>query len=309
MTGLSCEVLKNLVLAGVRASVCDNRPYPDAIIETPSFFIPRPKSTGDKDDESSESNNKRQKISQTVAEAMQQPIEELNPLLGTCEILNENVENLSNDVLGTYDIIIASRISITEALRITAALHNSTKKGKFFMVDSFGMAGVCCLDLGKDHTYRDDIGKTLMPIQTLEPYITLQDVFETKLQDTVNRFHKVPPPTWVKYRCILEYVNQKNVWPSSETANDFVNVITEWIKESSPSMLDVPDSIFQNTTALQDIANLATSEVAPVCAVLGGLVSNEVIKAISGKGSPSNNTILFDGLACKAWSFLVQKRP
>jgi hypothetical protein len=35
---------------------------------------------------------------------------------------------------------------------------------------------------------------------------------------------------------------------------------------------------------------VSTSEVAPVCAVLGGIIGNEVIKAISVKGEPANNT-------------------
>jgi ubiquitin-like 1-activating enzyme E1 A len=29
---------------------------------------------------------------------------------------------------------------------------------------------------------------------------------------------------------------------------------------------------------------------------MGGVVGNEVIKAISGKGEPAHNTLLFDGL-------------
>eukprot|EP00529_Nitzschia_sp_RCC80_P038751 CAMPEP_0113442912 /NCGR_PEP_ID=MMETSP0014_2-20120614/1860_1 /TAXON_ID=2857 /ORGANISM="Nitzschia sp." /LENGTH=62 /DNA_ID=CAMNT_0000333837 /DNA_START=1 /DNA_END=189 /DNA_ORIENTATION=+ /assembly_acc=CAM_ASM_000159 len=48
------------------------------------------------------------------------------------------------------------------------------------------------------------------------------------------------------------------------------------------------------------------AQVAPVCAVLGGSLGNEIIKVVSGKGEPANNTLLFDGEACKMWSFMVK---
>jgi ubiquitin-like 1-activating enzyme E1 A len=50
------------------------------------------------------------------------------------------------------------------------------------------------------------------------------------------------------------------------------------------------------------------AQLAPVCAILGGILGNEIIKVISGKAEPANNTILFDGKTCKAWTFLVQPK-
>jgi ubiquitin-like 1-activating enzyme E1 A len=51
---------------------------------------------------------------------------------------------------------------------------------------------------------------------------------------------------------------------------------------------------------------VATAEIAPVCSVLGGLVGNEIIKTLTGKGEPANNTLLFDGTSCKAYTFLIK---
>ena len=59
---------------------------------------------------------------------------------------------------------------------------------------------------------------------------------------------------------------------------------------------------------LEDLVTAGMAQVAPVCAVLGGMVGNEVIKIISGKGEPANNTLLFDGGSCKAWTFLVKAK-
>ena len=39
LTGVTCEMIKNLVLAGVAAVIWDNRPYPAAVREVPSSFL------------------------------------------------------------------------------------------------------------------------------------------------------------------------------------------------------------------------------------------------------------------------------
>ena len=44
------------------------------------------------------------------------------------------------------------------------------------------------------------------------------------------------------------------------------------------------------------VARHAQAEMAPVCAVVGGVVASEVIKIISGKGAPINNAFFFDAL-------------
>lgn len=309
MTGLSSEILKNLVLAGVKAVICDNRPFPAAALRTPSLFLPQREEVDSiADNDTPKNAKKKQKFFNTVAEAMQQSIEDLNPLLGECEILPLDVDEISDNVLAEFDIVVASRVSMGQAVRITEALKKSKKKGKFFMGDCFGLYGVCCIDLGSEHTYRDDIGKNLLPPKVIDPYVSLHDIFQVALTDAVNRFHKSPPPAWVRYRLILEYVERSKSWPSISDKSGFSSTVMDWIMSTCPSLLDAKDSIINDPNALENLAALSTSEVAPVCAVLGGVISNEVIKAISGKGCPSNNTILFDGLECKTWSFLVQKK-
>ena len=39
LSGVSCEMLKNLILAGVAAVICDGRAYPEAVRELPSSFF------------------------------------------------------------------------------------------------------------------------------------------------------------------------------------------------------------------------------------------------------------------------------
>jgi ubiquitin-like 1-activating enzyme E1 A len=300
VTGVSSEVLKNLVLAGIRATLCDNRTYPEAVMDTPSFFL----SAQDRIacTSTAEPTAKKPKHAGTVAEAVQTGVEELNPLLGACDIVSTPVSELTSEFLSQFSIVVASRISMSDAIRISKA--TTAAGGKFYMADCFGLYGAAAFDLGEKHTYRPEKGKELMDPKILEPYVPLETVFKTVLADATNRFHKTPPPAWIRYRSILEYVEQTKSWPSEENATDFVKVVRGWIEENSPSLLE---NELLSESALEDLAKVSTSEVAPVCAVLGGIIGNEVIKAISVKGEPANNTLLFDGLSSKMWTFFIGK--
>lgn len=44
----------------------------------------------------------------------------------------------------------------------------------------------------------------------------------------------------------------------------------------------------------EDIFDMIFDQVVPVCAVLGGVIAQEVIKAVSHKEVPINNVFLFD---------------
>ena len=60
MSGISSEIMKNLILAGIRGAIADGRSYPDAVSETPSSFLPPHERLVEKK-ESDEPEAKRQK--------------------------------------------------------------------------------------------------------------------------------------------------------------------------------------------------------------------------------------------------------
>lgn len=314
VTGVSSEILKNLVLAGIRATICDTRPFPAAVADTPSFLLPpsatATSSTNTKDDnndngaESSEEPATKKTKYETVGQALKPVVEDLNLLLGDCEIIHEPLsELLLSDRLKEYPIVIASRISPTDAASLAKIV--TAAGNKFLAADCFGMYGGSMMDLG-DHSFRPEVGKKLLDPKPLTPHFSLEDMLKVPLQDAVNRFHKQhPPPVWMKYRCILEYCHMTKEWPTADVADDFSKQIRAWILSTSPKLAD--HEILQED-ALKALAKLALAEFAPICSVLGGILGNEVIKAISGKGEPANNTVLFDGETCKAWTFLVRPK-
>lgn len=290
LTGVSSEVLKNLVLAGVRPVLCDARPYPDAILDTPSFFLPK-------------DTPKKIKYS-SVAHAMQAAVEELNPLLGTCEIMDATVDKITDEMLSEFSMVIASQVAKEDAVRLAKA--TTAAGGSFYLVDCFGWNGAAVVDLGVDHLYREEINKKLSDLKKLETYLPIEEVWKVPIGDvTMKRVDKTPPAVWIQYRAILEYQARTKSWPSKMNADDFVKVIQEWIAEEAPHLKDL-DTLQEG--ALKKLASVATAEMTPICAVLGGVLGNEVIKAISGKGEPANNVVLFDGFEGKCRNVLVQRK-
>jgi ubiquitin-like 1-activating enzyme E1 A len=336
VTGVSSEILKNLVLAGIRATLFDPRPYHPTTASqqqySPSFLLASQKKDAcvlhvQQQQVQQEAENgeppaskkmKTKKLPKTVAEAVQPVVEDLNPLLGACPILlqaltlDELIANAS-EIVSQFRIVVASRLAPSQAVALAQAC---TAAGNgFFLVDTFGMDAACIMDLGQRYTFRPELGKQLLDPKPLVPYISTHDILNhVPLHQAINRFHKQQPPTaWMRYRAILHYMEQdeNKAWPCAQKANHFCNVIHDWIESESPSLLKNgnEDDVF-GQEALQTLCRVADDmEIAPVCSVMGGVVGNEVIKAISGKGQPANNTLLLDGDTCKVWSFLVQPPP
>lgn len=72
-------------------------------------------------------------------------------------------------------------------------------------------------------------------------------------------------------------------------------------KEDIASLQEIKNEIFElyqvdvGKSKLDDsIFDLVFDQVVPVCAVLGGVIAQEVIKAVSHKEVPINNVFLFD---------------
>lgn len=209
---------------------------------------------------------------------------------------------LDEAFLSSYDMVIASRLPMSEASRISKA--TLAGGGKFYLVDCFGWNGACVMDLGDKHVYRAEVGKALSDEKTLESHIALEHVWDIPLQDLTSRVDKKHPPlVWLEYRANLEYVKVTGEWPSKENADKYVQVVQDWISNStSPEYKELE---FCKKENLIKWASVATAEVSPVCAILGGILGNEVIKAISSKGEPANNALILEGATGKCRNVLL----
>uniref|UniRef100_A0A1S4CE90 Uncharacterized protein n=1 Tax=Nicotiana tabacum TaxID=4097 RepID=A0A1S4CE90_TOBAC len=80
--------------------------------------------------------------------------------------------------------------------------------------------------------------------------------------------------------------------PGETSADDLPNVQKlrkELCEAHCLNESQIPDSLLQRLIA-------SRSEFPPVCAIIGGILGQEVIKAISGKGDPLKNFFFFDAM-------------
>ena len=280
-TGVSMEILKNLVLAGVQPAILDGRSYPNAVERTPSSFFPVEERLGE-----------NRPVGLTVARAIQKHVYELNPLLKECEINEESdLANVPDEFFAKFDVVICSTkvAGVEQANRIATA---TTKAGgSFFTADTFGMTGVAVIDLGVGHKYRREIGKDKLSDWETYDFPSLKDVHMKRLNEISDRWRKSVPVPWAFYRTFINYAQENgNEWPSREKDDAFVASSKQLLTKEGMSPDYLGDDIL-----LKSFAAIADAEIAPVCAVLGGVIGQEVIKALSGKGEPAKNTLLFDG--------------
>jgi len=280
ITGVSSEVLKNLVLAGVRAAICDGRPYPSSLSRTPTSFLP----PWERNCHGVEGNGT------AVAQAMKPQVEELNPLLGECEVCDTPVDDLSLEYLSKFNIVVASDMGLDQAAKLSEKTVNVG--GKFFFVHCFGLFGCAMVDLGVGHKFRREVGKDkLSEVEQLFPHTPLNKMVRLKLCNVKDRWHKDgPPKVWAAFKSIAKYRDEHGNWPSNLSKSEYVLHTRQFLEKEG-----MGSEYLGNDLELKQYAAVAGEEIVPVCAVLGGVLGNEIVKSLSGKGKPANNLLLFDG--------------
>eukprot|EP00985_Skeletonema_marinoi_P031265 scaffold37363_cov73-Skeletonema_marinoi.AAC.1 len=127
----------------------------------------------------------------------------------------------------------------------------------------------------------------------------MADMMSVPLEGATGRWDKSVPRILVLHRLLMDY------W-SLVDKPEFVKFAQDWLAinklSSSALSSDVQDC------SLETLGEIAQHpEVSPVCAVLGGILGNEVIKSLTGKGGPANNVMMFSGFDGGCRSFLLKK--
>ena len=347
LSGVTCEMLKNLILAGVPAVICDGRAYPEAVREVPSSFfvaeemeniVMNGQTNANDDDEgvvttenANEPMAKKAKVMKmTVADAVMPKIDELNPLLhGRNSIEERDLMSLPRSYFAEFDAIVASRLTVEEVKFISSCLcesgqntaaevsgdakeekvEDSGRNTLFIVADTFGLDGCAHLDFGKNHTFRREVGKDkLSDISKVDPYVSMQDMFTMPLSEVkTGRWDKVIPRGLLLQRLLMDYWGQQRTTEEQKEvdadSHRFVDFATNWFSVNNLSNNDESAANHLNLSQLAPIA--AHPEISPVSATLGGLLGNEVIKALAGRGEPANNVLLFDGVDGGCRSFVM----
>eukprot|EP00761_Pharyngomonas_kirbyi_P001504 gb/GECH01001508.1/.p1 GENE.gb/GECH01001508.1/~~gb/GECH01001508.1/.p1 ORF type:complete len:343 (+),score=89.38 gb/GECH01001508.1/:1-1029(+) len=268
LTGISAEVCKNIVLAGVgNIHVIDPQDVTSEHLSTAGFLL----------------NEKH--IGFNKAKSCQTALQELNPLVQV-SCIDDSIQNKENDYFSQYDIVLVSGIPIHEQMRINTACRSNNVL--FFATDSFGFLAVFFADLGSSFSFVVE-SKTGSKTTTVNKKISFTDL-KTVIQDSDWSKIRRLSSTFAAIQLLYKIRSSSNKEKRESFRDQLLSEKETFLKSHNLS----PD--FITNDYLSKIADMLDTELSPVSAVVGGLLGQEIIKVISRKGEPVNNYFIYDGL-------------
>lgn len=277
LNGFGAEIAKNIILAGVKAvTLLDHRNITDED-KCSQFFVAH------------------SDIGKNRAEASLRRAQDLNSMV-IVETDTDNVDDKPDDYFAKFDVVCATECTITQLKSINAACRKHNVK--FFAGDVWGTFGYTFADL-ISHEYVEDVVQT-KKVELTDDVPLQKEKFESitvteKHTDTFVPFEYVlnvkksslPRESEIYYMMLimLNYREKygKDPLPSERYSKNFQTEAEAVIKK-----YDLDGKI--DRLVQGDIY----AQVSPVCAIVGGVMGQEIIKTVSQKGVPHNNLFIFN---------------
>lgn len=344
--GLGIEIAKNVMLAGVK-SLALYDPSPATIADlTTQFYL------------------HESDIGQPRARACINRLAELN-----LYVPSTVVDQLTDDVLSTFEVVVCTNLSLKEQLKINTYCHAN---GIYFIsAETYGVFGAVFNDFGTDFIISDVNGEqpntcmvaaitkdvegivtcldesrhgfedgdyvtfsevqgmtelngcSPIPVKVLGPFSfsigntsqfhdyirggvvtqikqpkklsfkSLEESLKDPGQILDSDFAKFERPTQlhIAFQALHQFVDAHGRKPRPWNQED-ADIVLNMTKEIAKSIKN-PITEF-NETVIRQLAYTSQGDLPPMCAVIGGIVAQEVLKAVSGKFHPIHQYFFFD---------------
>ncbi|XP_032939864.1 SUMO-activating enzyme subunit 1 [Catharus ustulatus] len=291
LRGLGAEVAKNLILAGVRGLTLLDHQQVSPEDGRAQFLIP----SGS--------------VGRNRAEASLERAQSLNPMVEV-KADPESVESKPHEFFRQFDAVCLTCCSRESMVRINQICH---KNGiKFFTGDVFGYHGYMFADLG-EHEFVEEKPKVPKGSSGLEDGPEAKrarlEPTETTMVKKKLQFCRLREALAVDWR------GEAATAALRKTAPDYflLQVLLRFrsVTGRDPSPLRVPqdsevllrlrrevlEALGVGAQLLpEQFHSFCFSEMAPVCAVVGGVLGQELVKALSQRDPPHKNFFFFDGV-------------
>ncbi|XP_059137244.1 SUMO-activating enzyme subunit 1 [Peromyscus eremicus] len=291
MKGLGAEIAKNLILAGVKGlTMLDHEQVSP---EDPGAqFLIRTGSVG-----------------RNRAEASLERAQNLNPMVDV-KVDTEDTEKKPEAFFTQFDAVCLTCCSRDVIVKVDQICHRNSIK--FFTGDVFGYHGYTFANLG-EHEFVEEKTKVAKVGQGVEDgpdtkrakldssettmvkkkvlFCPVKEALEVDWSgEKAKAALKRTAPDYFLLQVLLKFRTDKGRDPSSESYSEDAELLLQ-IRN------DVLDSLGVSPDLLpDDFVRYCFSEMAPVCAVVGGILAQEIVKALSQRDPPHNNFFFFDGM-------------
>jgi len=219
----------------------------------------------------------------------------------TVDVAECSYKSLTLKYLQQYSVVcMTDHIPMEDQVRIDGICYENGIA--CYSVATFGFAAMLFADLGPKHLYMmksissennpEGEPETVQVAHTME-FITLGKFLETKLADIQVKRKRQQVSLQFGNDMFAALLILNEIQRSKKETMDEAG-----IKDSLKLLLDGATTPINELVVVEIVASaLGKYEISPVCAVMGGIVGQEIIKAISGNDEPINNLFCFNGLS------------
>ncbi|XP_070685432.1 SUMO-activating enzyme subunit 1 [Pempheris klunzingeri] len=289
--GLGAEVAKNLILAGVKGlTLLDHEQVSEESCRA-QFLVPV----------TARGKNR--------AQASLERAQNLNPMVEV-HADSDKVEDKPDDFFLQFDAVCLTGCSRDLMVRVDqlCSQHNI----KVFCGDVYGYYGYMFCNLGQEHNYVEEKPKIVKPTENsndgpeakkakVDPnettmvkktasFCTLKEALEVDwTSEKAKAGLKRTPVDYFLLQVLLKFRTDKGRDPDPQS-----------FAEDSQLLRQIRDDVLEALAVGSDLLNddftsFCFSEMSPVCAVVGGVLGQEVVKALSQRDPPHRNFFFFDG--------------
>uniref|UniRef100_A0A5B6YLL3 Ubiquitin-like 1-activating enzyme E1A n=1 Tax=Davidia involucrata TaxID=16924 RepID=A0A5B6YLL3_DAVIN len=268
LKGTVVEFCKNIVLAGVGSlTLIDDNPVTEEALSVNFLIAPDENVAG-----------------RSVAELCCDSLKDFNPMVRV-SVEKGDLSSFGGDFYDKFDVVVVSCCSLATKKLINEKCRKLSKRVAFYTVDCRDSCGEIFVDL-QNYTYSKK--KLEETIECQLRYPSFEEAIAIPWRSLPRRVSKL----YFAMR-VIERFEEANGRNTGETSiADLPNVLKlrkELCEAQSFNESQIPDSLLERLVA-------GTGEFPPVCAIIGGILGQEVIKAISGKGDPLKNFFFFDAV-------------
>jgi len=269
LSGLGAEMSKNIILGGVKSVTLMDHQNVTELDASSQFLV------------------SRNSVGQNRAEASQAKAQLLNPMVKVVAD-SSRPDDKDEEFFKDFTIICAIGCKKSQICRL-----NDIARGhgiKFFAADVFGFMGYIFSDLGEEHNFTRDIvvnatkarPETTRTLQGKAVFPPFQDVANVDWNVVLKSQKKINPSTFAMF-VLLEFLEKNERPPQPGSLNDDYKKLKElrdeYLVQHKLELEQIPDEMFSNVYG----------QLGPVCAITGGVLAQEIVKAISHRDAPIIN--------------------
>ncbi|GIX77350.1 SUMO-activating enzyme subunit 1 [Caerostris extrusa] len=271
LNGLGAEVVKNLTLSGVKSiTIMDETPVSEKDF-TAQFFVA----------------GCELGIGRAIASKTK--IQELNPNV-QIDIDGEPVSSKESSFFAQFTAVFATGCSLRELIKLNKICRE--KSVHFYCAETWGFYGYGFLDLGQKHifarcfTTREQENVT---VRERCDYCPLSPALSLKVGAGLPK--KISKIYFLLHT--MNFFREKHCrFPLPESRETEIKLLQDMRKFAAKTVQ------FEENKVSDEMLSCVFGELSPVCAAVGGIMANEIVKGISKKGETINNFLLFDGETC-----------